>query len=222
MKLIIQLVLWIVIIFLGYQLYSSVVGPVKFNDEKEARYAKVIKNLKDIRVGELAYQEVTGNFTGSFDSLVRFIDTAKFANTIRRDTSIIDVAKNKAFGLDPQTGGYYLEKSIIDTLGFTPVRDSLYNGTDRYKTMMNVPLENTDAKFELKAGKLQKNDASYSVFEARVSKEVVLSGLNKDLLFQEKQAISVDAVNGEYIKVGAMDDVNTTGNWPKFYDSPND
>lgn len=218
MKLVIQIVLWIVIIFLGWKLYSSVIGPVKFNEVKEARYTKVIQSLKDIQAAELAHKEITGKFTGSFDSLVRFIDTAQFANIERRDTSVVDVEKNKAFGVT----GYYKEETIVDTLGFIPVRDSLFGGTDRYKNMSEVTLENGTAKFELRAGKIVKNDATYSVFEARIPKEVVLNDLNKDLLDQEKQVQSVDGVNGPYISVGSMDEVNTSGNWPKLYDSAKD
>lgn len=215
MKLVIQLVLWIVIIFLGYKLYSSVIGPVEFNKVKEARYREIISNLKDIRAAELAHQEVTGKFTGSFDSLVRFLDTAEFAIVERRDTSYADVAKNKAFGL---TEGYYIEDIIIDTLRFSSVKDSIYGGTDRYKTMMNVPGVEGE-QFKLQAGKYEKNGTFYSVFQAEVDKAVVLRGENKDLIAQERQVNSVDGVNGATIKVGAMDEINTSGNWPKIYDT---
>jgi len=216
MKLVLQLLLWLVIIFLGWKLYKSVIGPVEFNKIKDARYAKVIKNLKDIRAAELAHKEVTGKFTGSFDSLVRFIDTAEFANIERRDTSYADVAKNRAFGI---AEGYYIEDIIIDTLDFTPVRDSLFQGTDRYKQMMNVPVEGADAKFELTASTIEKSGTVYSVFESKVSKDIVLHGLDSDLLSQEKQVISVEGVNGPTIKVGSLTEVNTSGNWPKIYDS---
>lgn len=84
---------------------------------------------------------------------------------------------------------------------------------------MNVPVDGVNAKFDLKAGKIVKNDATYSVFEAKVSKKVILSDLDKDLLAQELQVQSVDGVNGPDIKVGSLEDVNTTGNWPKIYDS---
>ncbi|HPE82798.1 MAG: hypothetical protein KDC94_09830 [Aequorivita sp.] len=219
MKLVIQIVLWIVIIFLGWKLWNSVMGPVEFNKIKEARYVKVIENLKDIQAAELAHKEITGSFTGDWDSLVSFIDTAKFAITQRRDTSYADVAKNKAFGISE---GYFIEESLIDTLGFTPVKDSLYGTTGRYKTMMNIPVEGINAKFDLKAGKIVKNDASYSVFEAKVSKKTILSDLDKDLIIQEMQVQSVDGVNGPDIKVGSLEEVNTSGNWPKLYDSAKD
>ena len=216
MKLVIQLVLWVIIAALGYMLYTSIIAPVKFNEVKIARYKKVIKNLKDIKAAELAHQEITGNFTGSFDSLVKFIDTAQFAIIERRDTSYADVAKNKAFGLSE---GYYIEDIILDTLNYVPVRDSLFAGTDRYKTMMKIPVEGIDAVFELKSGKVDKNGTLYSVFEAKVDKSVILADQDKDLVSQEKQLISVDGVNGPSIKVGALDDVDTSGNWPKLYDT---
>ncbi len=217
MRLVIQIILWIVIIFLGYQLYSSISGPYQFNKEKEVRYQKVINNLKDIRDAELAHQEIAGGFTGSFDSLVRFIDTAQFAITQRRDSVYADVEKNKAYGIDE---GYFITESLIDTLSFTPVKDSLY-GSDRYKTMMNVPVEGVDAKFDLKAGSMMKNGSKYSVFEASVPKEVVLSGMDKELVYQEKQANNVDGVRGDKVQVGSMNEINTNGNWGKSYDSAN-
>lgn len=219
MKSVIQIVLWVVIIFLGWKVYSAITGPVEFNKIKEARYHKVIDKLKDIQKAELAYKEITGEFTGSFDSLIQFLDTAKFAITERRDTVYDDVERNKAFGIEK---GYYVEESILDTLGFTPVKDSLFGQNDRYKRMMDIPVEGVDSKFELRAGKIKRKDASYAVFEARVAKDVILHDLDPNLLMQEKQVQSVDGVNGEYIKVGSMEDVNTSGNWPKIYDSKNE
>lgn len=215
MKLIIQLVLWVIIAVLGYLLFNAVYEPVKFNQIRNERYAKVIENLKDIRSAQLAHQEITGKFTGSFDSLVRFVDTAEFAITQRRDTVFADVERNKAFGIKE---GYYLEAVIIDTLGYVPVKDSIFKGSDRYKKMMEIPIKGVDEKIELRAGKIIKNDRPMQVFEARAAKSHILFDQSRDLLIQEKQTVSVDGVNGTHITVGSMTDVNTNGNWPKMYD----
>ncbi|WP_029038679.1 hypothetical protein [Salinimicrobium xinjiangense] len=212
MKLIIQLVLWIVIIFLGYLVFNSIYQPIKFNEVKEARYAKVIENLKDIRDAELAHRQVTGRFAGEWDNLVRFIDTAQFTLTQRRDTTVMDEEYRRTYGVDRR-----IEIVVIDTLGYKSVKDSLFQGTDRYKTMMNVPIRGVDRQFELKAGTVDKSGTKIPVFEARVAKEVILHDQDPDLVNQEKQVISVDAVNGPYISVGSMEEVNTSGNWPKIY-----
>lgn len=212
MKLVIQLVLWIVIIFLGYLVFNSVYEPIKFNEVKEARYAKVIENLKDIRAAELAHRQVTGKFEGDWDNLVRFLDTAQYTLTQRRDTTVMDEEYRKAYGVDRR-----IEIVVIDTLGYKSVKDSLFKGTDRYKTMMNVPIAGVNAKFELQAGTVDKSGNPIPVFEARVSKDVILHDQDKDLVNQEKEIVGVDDVNGPYIMVGSMEEIKTSGNWPKIY-----
>ena len=221
MKIVIRIVLWAIIAFLAWKLVKVVNGPVEFNKIKEERYYKVISKLKDIQTAQLAYQSLTGKFTDSYDDLIAFIDTAEYAITSRRDTSFADTERNLAFGLDAETGGYYLEAIIIDTIGFMPVKDSLFKNTDRYKTMMNIPIEGVDEKIELKAGHLERRGTNYAVFQARVAKELILKDQDRNLVVQEKLTQSVDGVNGEYIQVGDMDDINTSGNWPKFYETSN-
>jgi len=205
--------LWILIGFLGYKTYMSIYEPIKFNEVKNKRYAEVIKNLIDIRDSQLAYRQVNGKFADNFDNLVKFIDTAKFTITQRRDTSVVDVEATKRFG------GVITTKSIvlIDTLGFVSVKDSLFKTSTRYKTMMNVPVGQPGAKFELKAGVLEQNDVKIPVFEAKVKKDVILFDQDRDLVIQENQVVSVDGVNGDALKVGSMDEVKTNGNWPKTY-----
>lgn len=220
MRFVIQILLWLVIIFLAYLTFNAVYEPLQFNKIKEKRYTKVIKNLKDIRAAELAHQEVTGRFTGNWDSLVRFIDTAEFAITQRRDTVMLDEEYAKTYGVDKN-----IEKVIIDTLDFVPVRDSLFKGNkERYQTMMNVPVEGVNEKFELRAGTIQKGDNKIPVFEARIPKAVVLSDQDRTLILQENEVQSVDDVNGRYISVGSMTEVSTSGNGFDRYggDSDND
>ncbi|WP_374958556.1 hypothetical protein [Gilvibacter sp.] len=217
MKIVIQLVLWAIIGLLGYLLFKSIYGPIQFNQVKEKRYAKVIDNLKDIRSAQLAHQEVTGVFAKDFDALVAFVDTAEFAITQRRDTIYDDVEKNRAFGI---TEGYFIEETLIDTIGYKSVRDSLFKDSDRYKTMMNIPITGVDAKFEMDAGMIESGDFKLPVFEAKVAKNVILSDQDPDLLAQENQIVSVEDINGSHIIVGSMTEVNTNGNWPKNYDTP--
>lgn len=223
MKIVIQIILWVLIIFLGFKLWNSIYEPQQFNKVKEARYAKVIKNLKDIRNAQLAHREIEGKFTSSYDSLISFVETAKFAITARRDTAYADQKKNLAYGLDRFNGGYIVEDVIIDTLGFVSVKDSLFQGTDRYKTMMNIPIEGVDAKIEMEASSIIIRDTKYSVFEAKATKQSILADLDKpDLLAQEKQVVAVEGVNGPNITVGSLEEINTSGNWPKIYDTVKD
>ncbi len=206
----ISIVLWVLIAFLGYQIYQGIMAPIKFNQEKKVRYAKVIENLKMIRDAQIAHKEVTGKFTDKPQDLVQFIDTAKFAITVTKN--IVVTEQRGRITID-------VEKRVVDTTGFKDVRAS-FAGRD-YKNMFNVP--GTNAKFELETGLVEKvQGVKAPVFEARVDKAIVLEGLNKDLIRQEKLALGGIEVRGEYISVGSLEDVKTSGNWPPFYDSSED
>lgn len=207
------ILLWIIIGFLSYQTFMSVYKPIQFNKIKNKRYAQVIENLIDIRDSQLAHRQVTGKFAPNFDGLVKFIDTAKFTITQRRDTLVLDEELTKRYG-GVET---MKEITLIDTLGFVSVKDSLFKTSDRYKTMMNVPTAQEGTIFEMNAGFLEEDDVKIPVFEAFVKKAAVLYDQDKDLILQENDVVSVDAVNGDAIRVGSMEEVNTNGNWPKTY-----
>jgi hypothetical protein len=216
MKLIIQLLLWIVIIFLGYLVFNAVYDPVQFNKVKEKRYAKVIERLKDIRAAQIAHQEVTGTYAKDFNSLIRFIDTAEFVLTQRRDTTVLDEEYRKTYNVDQ-----YMDIVLIDTLGYASVKDSLFKD-NRYKEMMKVPVDGIDAEFEMDAGTVVKRENRLPVFEVKVDKAVVLHDQDRDLVLQERQVVSVDQVNGPYIQIGSMEDVTTASNWPDSYGKGNE
>ncbi len=213
MRIVLQLVLWVVIGFLAYLVYQSVIGPVEFNKVKKQRYKVAVEHLKDIRNAELAHQTVTGKFQKDFDKLVAFIDTAQFTLTQRRDSSFTRF--NKILKIDEPK-----DTIVIDTLGYASVKDSLFKSSTRYKTMNTVNVDGMTAKVAINAGHVLKNELRIQVFEAKIAKDDLLSDQDKDLLFQEKETISVDGVNGAHIVVGSMGEVkNTVGNWPVSYDT---
>jgi len=212
-KSVILLVLWVIIGYLGYITFMSVYGEIKFNKLKNERYRVVIETLKDIRDSQLAHRTVTGKFADNWDNLVKFIDTAEFTITQRRDTTVLDVELTKRYGGVETFKSTYL----IDTLGTRSVKDSLFGVDTRYKTMMNIPVGKAGAKFELKAGTIEQNGLIIPVFEAKALKELILDGEDKNLIAKEKQVLSVDGVNGDALIVGSMEEVNTNGNWPKNF-----
>lgn len=215
MKTILQIVLWLVCIFLGYLIYRSVTGPIEFAKVKERRFADVISKLKDIRNAQEAYKTVNGKFANDFNSLIAFVDTGSYTITQQRDSSYMEF--DKTYGID-----MLQEVTIIDTLGFVPVKDSLFKNSDRYKTMMNVPHAQNNEQFEIKADIIERSGYRVPVFEAKVDKKVVLYDQPQDLLARENVQMSVEEVNGSAIKVGSLTEVSTSGNWPPIYDKKGD
>jgi len=212
MKIVLQIVLWVIIGVVSYLLFNAIYGEVKFNEIKEKRYKMAIENLRDLRISQIAHKTVTGKYEADFDKLVRFIDTAEFTLTQRRDSLVLDEEATERYGVDTNK-----EITIIDTLGTKPVKDSLFGSSDRYKTMINVPIKDANAKFEMKTGTITKSNIEFPVFEIKVLKETLLFDQPRDFLTKEKQVVSVDGVNGDALTVGSLIKIDTNGNWPKSY-----
>ena len=215
MKLGIQAALWIASIFFAYKIYDSVSGSIRFNKVKNQRYAKVINRMKDIRTAQIAHKDVTGVYANNFDSLVKFIDEGIFTLTEKRDSSYMEY--DRTYRID-----MLKEVIVVDTLGYVPVKDSLFKDTDRFRNMAFIPIEGIeDSTFQIKAEVINKNGYKVPVFEVKIAKNVVLFDQDDDFIKQENETVSVDGVNGPEIILGSLTNVSTNGNWPTIFDTNN-
>ena len=213
MKLGIQIVLWIASVFFAYKIYDSINGPIKFNQTKNERYAKVIDRLKDIRKSQIAHKDVKGVFSNNFDSLVKFVDEGYFTLIEKRDSSYMEY--DRTYRID-----MLREVIVIDTLGTVSVKDSLFKNSARYQDMAYIPIDGVrDSVFTINAEVINKNGYKVPVFEVKVSKSVILFDQDADLVQQENETVSVDGVNGPAIVLGSLSNVSTNGNWPTIFDA---
>lgn len=211
MKIVLQIVLWVVIGVLGYLTYNAVYGPVEFNKIRDERYVDVVEKMKNIRDVELAHREINGEYVGNFEDMIKFIDTAEYVITQRKDTTYLDEEYRKTYGVDQ-----YIEDIVIDTLGFASVKDSIFGTSERYRKIMYIP-HTDNKKFTIDAGYLEDGKNKVPVFEVKAPKDLILADQDRDLVVQEKQTRSVDGVDGDAIKVGSMTQVKSNGNWPKNF-----
>jgi len=204
---IISFVLYGIVILLAYKIYDGVMTPIKFNKEKVVRFTATINNMKMIRDAQSAHRTVIGKYCAKGEDLVRFIDTAQFAVTVaRNEVKIVDVGG----GITNE-----VEYRVIDTTGYTDVR-AIFVGKD-YKNMMNVP--GTDKQFIMTLGAIPRtNGIMASVYEIKITKAVVLHGMNKDLIRLEEEAYADSEIKGKNISVGSLNEVSDSGNWPPIYD----
>jgi len=213
MKLGIQIVFWIASVFFAYKIYDSINGPIKFNQTKNERYAKVIDRLKDIRKSQIAHKDVKGVFSNNFDSLVKFVDEGYFTLIEKRDSSYMEY--DRTYRID-----MLREVIVIDTLGTVSVKDSLFKNSTRYQDMAYIPIDGVrDSVFTINAEVINKNGYKVPVFEVKVSKSVILFDQDADLVQQENETVSVDGVNGPAIVLGSLSNVSTNGNWPTIFDA---
>lgn len=204
----ISLALLIISVILGYLIYNSVIGDIKFNAEKVKRYQKAVDGLKLIRDAEVAYKTVKGEYTNDYNKLIQFIETEKFPILSVREES--KKVMERGILVDK-------EYKVVDTLGHRAVIEDFQNRD--YKNMMTVP--GTQLKYDLQASFIEKgvNKVKTPVFEAKIAKKDILDGLDKGLIEKELAAVGIEEINGEYVSVGALNDVKDTGNWPPTYDS---
>ena len=168
--------------------------------------------MKEIRKAQIAYKDVNSIYANNFDSLVKFIDEGIFTLIEKRDSSYLEY--DRTYRID-----MLREVVVVDTLGFVPVKDSLFHEVDSYKFFANVPVEGVDAKFEIKSDIIEKNGYRVPVFEVKIAKNMILHDQDKDLLKQENKTISVDGINGGAIVLGSLSEIKTNGNWPTIFDA---
>lgn len=197
--------------FLSYAIYDTIMAPIRFNTEKKVRYAKVIQNLRMIRDAQDAHKTITGEYERSGEKLIKFLDTAKFAIT-NTHNEIKTVNK----GTKWQPIMVEIEEKVTDTTGYEAVKESVFQNRD-YTKMLMVP--NSEETFKITVGYIQKvAGLEVPVFIAKIDKAIILKGLDNHLVEQEKEAIGGDEVKGPFLSVGSLDEVNSNGNWPPFYD----
>jgi predicted small secreted protein len=196
-KTIIQIILIAIAIVLGYLTYQSIMEPVNFNKEKKAREKVVIQYLKDIRSAEFIYKQLNNRYTGSFDTLIHFMDSAE-----------IPVVKMIP---DPNDTTYTL--TINDTIGYVKVADSLFRNQKNvdYHHIDIIPFSG-GKKFQLKAGVIKKGGIKVNVFEVKAPFETYLKGMNEQLIVNLK-ASRKELKKYPGLKVGSMTEPSTDGNW---------
>jgi hypothetical protein len=218
---IVSLFLWIIILIFGFLTVKSILKPIQFEEDKKERFQLAVNKLLDLKKAQVGYKSLHGKYAASFDELIKFIESERFAIIQRKDTSVIDRARNAAFGLNvgaDGVGGYFKDVVIIDTLGYIGVRDSLFKNSDSYKSLGMVKINNKlSVPVDMKTGEVDRKGIKLSTFQAIVDKNKILEGLDEDLIAAEKKKKEIDEITGDIIKLGSLEEVSTTGNWPKQY-----
>lgn len=195
-KIIIQVVLLIVIVFLGYFVYQSIMEPVHFDTEKRVREKVVIAKLKDIRTSQLVYKRVNGSYSNNFDTLVAFLADAE-----------IPIVKMIS---DPEDTTF--TKTINDTIGYIKVSDSLFSRKSYKLAQLNlIPYSNGEL-FELNADTIERGGVDVHVFLAQAPYTAYLQGMDKQTIINIiAKREDIDKYPG--LKVGSLTEASTDGNW---------
>ncbi len=202
LKRISQILLVFVIIGLSYLLVESIMTPIRFQKEQKKRYAVVVQNLKDIRTAENAFKDVYGRYTGSFDTLINFIETDSFPVLFKKGEIPEDM-------LGKITEAEAIKKGLIirDTVRIN-VKDSIFGADYIVDSIKYIPFSN-GKMFWLGAGEVETGSKlKVKVFTAKAPSKYILQGLDK------QQIINLnDGLEYPGLKVGSLTEPNTAGNW---------
>jgi hypothetical protein len=197
MKIVIQLVLLVVIVVLGWFVYESIMEPVKFKEEKKAREDMVVQNLKDIRSAQYYYKHEKKQYTDSFDSLVEFVK--------RGEIPVVKIIP------DPEDTTFV--RTINDTVGFVSVMDSLFGKRADFDVVSLGIIPFSDGKFfELHSGSIERGGVKVAVFEAKALYKTYLKGMDEQAIINIIAA-KEDIERFPGLKVGSMIEPTTDGNW---------
>ncbi len=209
MRAVIQISLTAVAIFLGYLIYKSIQDPINFEKEKDARYEQTIEKLKDIRKAQLAYKDVYGKFTGSWDTLIHFIKYDSLRN-VRKIGELTDSMIDA--GLTERRA---LQRGLIirDTIR-VPVLGTVFDKSFNADQLKYIPAEDTVAIFDMGANVITTGSGiKVPVFEAKAHNNIVLKGLDRQFVINMNEQ---RRLNERYpgLKVGSLtESVNNAGNW---------
>jgi hypothetical protein len=207
MKKIIQIALAIAIVVLAYLIWNSIQNPIRFNEEKEARYAETVVKLKDIRTAQVAYKDEYGKFTSSFDTLINFIknDSMKLVKAVGAISDEL-----LAMGWTEEIAA---KEGLItrDTIRIA-IKDTLFPANFDADMLWKVPFTE-DASFEMAIATLSVSNLEVNVFEAKVHNNILLQGMDQQLVVNLNDRMK-NQNNFPGVKVGdVVEPNNNAGNW---------
>lgn len=198
-KILTYVILPLVIIFLAYLIYRSIMTPVNFDKDMKSREMVGIERLKALRTLQVAYKEENGRFLESLDSLVDFYNNGSILvikqigsyddslavakNLVRRDSLRIAVK-------DTLLKEYSFPVDSIKYIPFSGGKQVIMRAVVKKVSGIDVPL-----------------------FEAEMPYDYLLRGLNRQLIVNLKaEREALDRYPG--LKVGGIERPNNNaGNW---------
>lgn len=232
LKSILCIVLALCSVGLIYLIYDSVMQPVRFNKEVDARKAVAIQQLKDIRDIQVAFKSVNNRFTASIDTLKQFYKSGEMVVLMqvgsKDDSAAVahteQVKKAKRGIKDEELYAMYLagdNNLVFSIQNKIAVKDTLFKGRTDFdvekidqipfvgegETLPEVTTVQVDAITKKVSG------VDVPLFEAKMPYKSLLNGLDRQLLINLVSELK-DQGRYEGLMVGSVTAPNNNaGNW---------
>ena len=236
MKKILTLVVFpIAIIALAFMIYKSISKPVKFNNEKAAREAVAIQQLKDIRTLQVTYKSAKSCYAPTMDTLIDFYNNGKITVVLQigsTDDSVAvmhteSIKKSRRKITEQELYKMYLagDKKLIVSLPVdVNVKDTLFNDRPDFdvEKLRYIPFADGDTVIMSSIVKTV-SGVNVPLFEAKIPYgqrpapgedfRGLLFGMDKQLIIN-LNAERNDTGRYPGLMVGSIDQANNNaGNW---------
>ncbi|MBR0301125.1 MAG: hypothetical protein IJQ93_12535 [Bacteroidales bacterium] len=225
-KIIIEVLLFIVCIFLVKLIVDSIMKPVNFNKQKAYRETVAIQRLKDIRTLQVAFKSVNGRFTTTVDSLADFYNNGKMAivmqvGSMDDSLAVAHTEKVKKSSRKKLTGEDFLKlyqagdrNLVFNVETKIPVKDTLFAHRSDFcvDSLKTIPFSGGQPVL-MEAIVKTVSGVPVPLFEAKMPYKALLKGMDNQLrinLDAEKR----DQNRYEGLQVGSITAPNNNaGNW---------
>lgn len=210
MKVTFKILLVAAVVLLAYMCYRSIMGPIEFTREKDAREEAIKARLIDIRKAQIEYKNRHKEHAANFDELIKFLKEEKLPFIIREGV-LTDEQLEKGM-----TEAEAVKKGLIkrDTF-WVLAKDTLFGKNYNVDSIRFVP-NISGAQFSMDTATLVSSTGyTVKVFEAAVPYDTYLGDLDKQQVANLKDlAEKLERYPG--IRVGSLTEVNNyAGNWEK-------
>lgn len=210
MRRVIQVLFVLIIVVLGFLIVESIMEPIRFNKEVEVRETATIDRLIDIREAQKAYKDIYKQYTGSFDTLISFLDTSSFQVV----KAIGDIPEDwlDQMGFEKARLKALADGIISRDITLVPVLDSLFGAGFNSDSLRYVPYT-IGVTFAMESGEiLTSSNLTVQVVEASVLYDQLLNGMDEQLIANYKDE-RMKIIGFEGVKFGSMEEGTLSGNW---------
>jgi len=209
MKIVVNILLVGIIVFLTFMCFRSIRTPMEFEKEQKHREEAIKTRLMDIRKAQIEYKNMYGYHAGSFNDLIKFLNEDKLP-FVSREGSLTDEQLAKRM-----TEQDAIKLGLIrrDTT-WVLAKDTLFGAGFDVAALEYVPVEGVNAKFTMDTATIASASGyTVKVFESGVLYDTYLGDLDRQQLINLKDRVSkMKRYLG--LRVGSIEEINNNaGNW---------
>ena len=218
-----RIVLVIIILFLTFMIFRSIMRPGKFKSVYEQREDRIVECLEIIRNAQNVYKQETGKVSGDIDELYDFVQNGTI--TVEQTKMLKEVPKNMSEE-DAFAQGY-LEKSVVKIPAKRRMMENDKNLVESSLKNFNYIAE-TGNKFKIDTASVESAGVIIPVYRIYLTVDDILANMQQTIIPENSSAIAKFwnkllysgleeetqyRVQYRDIWMGALDNASVSGSW---------